>query len=270
MTEEKRSTELTVAALEQVMVTGDLSKLSPADRLKYYESVCRSLGLNPLTGPFQYITLSGRLTLYAKRDATDQLRKINKVSITKLVREKLDDVYVVTASATTADGRSDESIGAVSLKGLAGEALANALMKAETKAKRRVTLSIVGLGMLDETEIETIPDAQQANVNTTTGEMSQPARLPQPKTVPHEPEPTQPDNGKSKSGLAKAMEDRYRELVDKADLLDIPAKGFNPKWTQDEFLEAGKELRKAVREVEEKQAALGKPAEAKQAEEAPF
>ena len=30
-------------------------------------------------------------------------------------------------------------------------------MKAETKAKRRVTLSIAGLGWLDETELETIP-----------------------------------------------------------------------------------------------------------------
>jgi hypothetical protein len=33
----------------------------------------------------------------------------------------------------------------------------NGLMKAETTAKRRATLSILGLGMLDETEIETIP-----------------------------------------------------------------------------------------------------------------
>jgi hypothetical protein len=36
----------------------------------------------------------------------------------------------------------------------------NALMKAVTKAKRRVTLSICGLGMLDETEVETIPDVE--------------------------------------------------------------------------------------------------------------
>jgi hypothetical protein len=50
--------------------------------------------------------------------------------------------------------------GAVSLVGLRGEALANAIMKAETKAKRRATLSICGLGFLDETEIETIPDAR--------------------------------------------------------------------------------------------------------------
>ena len=33
----------------------------------------------------------------------------------------------------------------------------NVLMKAETKAKRRATLSILGLGVLDEMELETIP-----------------------------------------------------------------------------------------------------------------
>ena len=36
-------------------------------------------------------------------------------------------------------------------------------MKAETKAKRRATLSIVGLGLLDETETETIPGAKLVN-----------------------------------------------------------------------------------------------------------
>ena len=44
---------------------------------------------------------------------------------------------------------------------LKGDALANALMKAETKAKRRVTLSIAGLGWLDETELDTIAQAPQ-------------------------------------------------------------------------------------------------------------
>jgi hypothetical protein len=56
-----------------------------------------------------------------------------------------------------ANGRTDESTGAVPIKGVHGEALANAFLKAETKAKRRVTLSICGLGLLDETELETIP-----------------------------------------------------------------------------------------------------------------
>ena len=60
------------------------------------------------------------------------------------------------------------SIGAVSIKGLQGENLANALMKAETKAKRRVTLSLAGLGWLDETEnvaVEHVP------VSVESGEM---------------------------------------------------------------------------------------------------
>lgn len=69
---------------------------------------------------------------------------------------------VVTARAQTIDGRDDESTGAVSIQGLKGEALANAIMKSETKAKRRVTLSICGLSGLDESEIDSIPGARPA------------------------------------------------------------------------------------------------------------
>ena len=146
--------------LEKVITEGDLSLLPPADRVMYYKTVCESVGLNPFTKPFEYIKLNGKLTLYAKRDATDQLRKIHGISVQIVARETVGDVYVVTARATDVTGRADESIGAVPLKGLQGESLANAFMKAETKAKRRVTLSIAGLGMLDETEISSIPGAQ--------------------------------------------------------------------------------------------------------------
>jgi len=146
--------------LEKVLIQGDLSKLSSQERLMYYNRVCTSLGLNPLTKPFDYITLNGKLTLYAKRDCTDQLRKLHDISIKITSREKMDDLYIVTAQGINKDGRIDESIGAVSIGNLKGEALANSLMKSETKAKRRVTLSLAGLGWLDETETETIPDAK--------------------------------------------------------------------------------------------------------------
>lgn len=140
--------------IERVLVGGDLSKLSADQRLEYIQGVCASLGLNPLTRPFEFITLSGRLTLYARRDATDQLRRLHSVSVEITARDKLGDVWCVTARATTPTGRSDESVGAVPIANLKGEALANALMKAETKAKRRVTLSICGLGILDEAEVD--------------------------------------------------------------------------------------------------------------------
>jgi len=146
--------------LEKVVIEGDLSVLTPEERMFYYKSVCQSVGLNPLTKPFEYIKLNNKLTLYAKRDATDQLRSLRGISVQIIARETVGDVYVVTARATDNTGRTDESIGAVPLKGLSGETLANAFMKAETKAKRRVTLSISGLGLLDETEVMTVPGAQ--------------------------------------------------------------------------------------------------------------
>jgi hypothetical protein len=141
-------------------VGGDLKDLSSTERLQYYNAVCSSLKLNPLTKPFEYITLNGRLVLYAKKDCTEQLRKLYSISLKIVARELVDGIYIVTAQATTPDGRTDESIGAVSVEGLKGDMKANSTMKAETKSKRRVTLSICGLGMLDESEIETIPNAR--------------------------------------------------------------------------------------------------------------
>jgi hypothetical protein len=143
------------AVIAQVILHGDLSKLTPAQKVSYYNAVCRSVGLNPLTKPFQYLTLNGREILYAGRDATDQLRKVHTVSLDITAREVVEDTYVVTARATVGD-RHDSSIGAVPMAGLKGEARANAMMKAETKAKRRVTLAICGLGMLDETEVASL------------------------------------------------------------------------------------------------------------------
>jgi hypothetical protein len=160
--------------IEQVLVKGDLAALTEAQRVSYYNSLCRSLGLNPLTQPFQYLTLQGKLILYARRDATEQLRKIHGVSIERLEKERHDDLYVVTAYARDASGRTDASTGAVPLGTLKGEALANAIMKCETKAKRRVTLSICGLGLLDETEVDSVPNGSPVTVNVQTGEETTP------------------------------------------------------------------------------------------------
>jgi hypothetical protein len=169
-----------VDAIEAALVTGDLAKLDPAGRIQFYNKVCESLGLNPLTQPFAYITLNGKLQLYAKKDCTEQLRKIYGVSVTKLEKERIEDVYAVTAYVQDKTGREDSSIGAVSIvypekvkdyngnwqphpkagKNMTGDDLANSLMKAETKSKRRATLSICGMGILDETELETIPEVK--------------------------------------------------------------------------------------------------------------
>lgn len=150
--------------MESVLIRGDLSKLTVEERGSYYTAVCTSVGLNPLTKPFEYITLNGKLRLYALKDCTDQLRSIHGISVTELAETEREGVFVVKAKVANAAGRTDVSTGAVSIMGLKGENLANALMKAETKAKRRATLSICGLGLLDETEVEDIPASQKAPV----------------------------------------------------------------------------------------------------------
>lgn len=154
----KKSAELP-SAIEKVLVQGDLAPLKPEERVQYYKTVCESLGLNPYTKPFSYITLNGKLTLYANKDAADQLRRIYGVSIDDVSREMDGDLIIVEAKGHDATGRTDVEIGVVNKKEMGGN-IANALMKANTKAKRRLTLSLVGLGWLDETEIESIPKSQ--------------------------------------------------------------------------------------------------------------
>jgi hypothetical protein len=151
--------------MEAVLLKGDLSKLTESERVRLYGEVCKSLGLNPLTQPFAYVTLSGRLTLYALRNCADQLRKIHNVTLEIVSRTVVDDLLTIHVRARTPDGRMDEDLGIVSLPStLRGEARANAELKAVTKAKRRATLSICGLGWLDETEVADIPTMRRPDL----------------------------------------------------------------------------------------------------------
>ena len=145
--------------IESVLIGGNLNSLTVEQRVEYYRALCRSLGLNPLTKPFDYLALNGKLVLYAKRDCTDQLRKIHHVSVTHLTSQTVDGMCIVRVEVKDREGRTDAAIGAVWVKALSGLDLANAIMKTETKAKRRATLSICGLGMLDESELDTVENA---------------------------------------------------------------------------------------------------------------
>jgi len=179
---------LTVSeTVEKCLIVGDLTPLSVEERLQYYRTLCKSLGLNPLTRPFEYIVFTnrdeddvpdnpqqqqapqGKMVLYARADCAAQLRKIHKVGIRPRARRYREgEFYNVEVDLFTLDGRTDTAIGIVPLKrwkrvgnsqqkqlvDLNGRELANVMMKAETKAKRRGTLSICGLHMLDESELD--------------------------------------------------------------------------------------------------------------------
>jgi len=184
MTQQQAMTAAADRVLE-VLVSGNLSVLTAPERLEYYNRVCDSLELNPLTKPFEFLTLNNKLVLYATKSCTDQLRQIRGVSITVEDQRQVGELYLVTVSAIDSSGRRDSDMGAVAIGSLKGEALANAMLKSVTKAKRRVTLSICGLGLLDETEVEDIPAASKrppvvmpqarveppANLDVATGEL---------------------------------------------------------------------------------------------------
>jgi hypothetical protein len=230
--EEQRPTPIspdyTIGADEiaAVITGGDLSGLTPAQKVNYYMTTCSSLGLNPYTKPFEYLALKDdnggtKVVMYATRNCTDQLRDTRKVNIVRIERETTEGVYVVTAYAEMSDGRTDSSIGAVPLvkedgewktaqgsgkryfagtgefKPIGPDARANAMMKAETKAKRRVTLSICGLSMIDESEIETIRGASVISVDRAHSDddlvgRNQPAAIEAPRTV--KPAPVEDTN----------------------------------------------------------------------------
>lgn len=154
-------TETQARVIESIVLRGDLSGLAPRDRARFYVTMCERLGLNPNAQPFAFLRLNGKEVLYATRGCTDQLAAIHRIN-----REIIDGPRVIDLAGTKLvyavcrashpNGRIETSTATVPLADPM-----NVLMKAETKAKRRATLSILGLGLLDEMELETIPSNVQ-------------------------------------------------------------------------------------------------------------
>lgn len=147
--------------LSSLILKGDISGLTGTQRVQYVTNLCQRIGLDPLTQPFKILKLQGKEVLYADKGCAQQLCKIYGISTAVTKKEKIENVYVVTVRASDKAGRFTDDDGAVTINDDArGDILANALMKAITKAKRRAVLAFCGLGMLDEAEIETIKGAK--------------------------------------------------------------------------------------------------------------
>lgn len=155
--------------VKKIILEHDVAKLNDAEKVIFVRRLCDSVGLNYLTQPFQIIQFQGKQKLYASKGCGEQLRFIHNISTEILSREIQEDLFLVHVKGRMPNGRCDESTGAVVIANFSnddkliyfrGEMRANAIMKAETKAKRRVTLSICGLGALDEAELDTMPGHQ--------------------------------------------------------------------------------------------------------------
>ena len=188
--------------INKAVMLGDMKKMDGAMRLDFYRAVCLSVGLNPLTQPFTPLERQDKTVwLYANATATQQLGKLHQVGFRELrrVHETVggEPLYRVEVVAFTPDGRSVPSQAVVSLtkkkkeqRGtwpdgnpkfvdaldadgepllvpLRGEALANALMRADTKALRRATLALIGLGWI-QSEFE----GQHVRLDLQTGDLT--------------------------------------------------------------------------------------------------
>jgi len=147
-------------SLFNLVTNGDASKLSDTQKLQYYKARCDAAGLDPRTAPFQFIRLQGREILYATKEASNQLASKHGIRLEVVSQITENGIRTVVVRAIAKDGRQTDEIGCVPLDNLKGADLANAFMKAVSKAKRRAVLSLCGLGMMDESEIETVKDLQ--------------------------------------------------------------------------------------------------------------
>jgi hypothetical protein len=192
-------------------MAGDLSKLTPADRTQYYLALCQSIGLNWLSRPFIVMkTQDGSMQWYATVGCAEQLRKRDRVSMRIVSREHTaDGMYIVTVEASTPDGRVEQAQGIVALAEprmvwkknaqgdsikveektssgepilvpLTGKARENAFLRCESKAKRRATLAICGLGL----HVAEAESGQEVRFDPQTGALEEPSQEAEPAPAP--------------------------------------------------------------------------------------
>lgn len=136
----------------------DLDRLSEEQRQEYYLAACEYLRIPPELNVLAFHWMDQgdgvrKLVLYAKKGATDIIRNNLGISVIDLRKEAGNGEVTWVVKGQNKEGRTEMSSGSKSVQGLRGRELESAIMWAQTKALRRMTLQFVGGGILDETEI---------------------------------------------------------------------------------------------------------------------
>lgn len=135
----------------------NLDELTEQQKQDYYLKVCEHFNIPYNLNLLAYYWLDSgdggkHLVLYAKKGATDIIRQNLNITTKELKADYIDGAVIYTAIGEK-DGRVEMAVGAADIKGKVGKALCNAIMLAQTRATRRMTLQFAGAGLLDETEV---------------------------------------------------------------------------------------------------------------------
>jgi hypothetical protein len=137
----------------------DLDRLSKEELQQYYLDACQFHGVPPELNVLAFTYMDSgdgarRRVLYAKKGATDIIRERLGISVADLRKEIFNGTLTYTCFGKNKDGRFEIAVGASYIDGLTGRALEVAIMVAQTRAIRRMTLQFAGAGLIDETELQ--------------------------------------------------------------------------------------------------------------------
>lgn len=169
----------------------NLERLSEEQRAQYLRDFSEHLGLPPDLNALDLIWMdddnkSGlrKLVVYCRKGTADLLRDIHQVQVKSLEQLTIPGCVAFKATGVNKTDRQEIAVGAHDSEGLRGARLASAVMTAQTRACRRLTIQFAGGGMLDESEV----NAQTTNINRTDASLAQLAGsstvLPPPQVLP--------------------------------------------------------------------------------------
>ena len=129
---------------------GDARELSQPERLRLAVDLAAEAGMSfGASPPVTFITGDGgRLVPYITKSGADMLAALRGASIVSLdvATDARRHVVNVTATAATADGRTNVDLGSADYDPKVAKTYARARMIATTRARRRVILGLLGSG----------------------------------------------------------------------------------------------------------------------------
>lgn len=148
------------------MTSGDLSRMPKAVKDQFITSLAVKIGVPPYPPPFMFATdKRGKETLVPTKHLAQALRDKCGISTEITYQGPLvmgnevdTSIYVVRIKGTLPNGRYAEDMGTGCFVGdtIAGRGKADEILKTVTKACNRVTYNLLGLGLLDETELDSM------------------------------------------------------------------------------------------------------------------